>query len=67
MMLDRGYDSGPLIKAIKDAGISPVVDIRNAWKDGETTKQYKDTNIVYDYKGTVYYVDDKCDLIKMKY
>ena len=67
LMLDRGYDSGPLIKAIKDAGISPVVDIRNAWKDGETTKQYKDTNIVYDYKGTVFYVNDECKLVKMKY
>ena len=67
LMLDRGYDSGPLIKTVKDAGIIPVVDIRNAWKDGEATKQYKDTNIVYDYKGAVYYVDDKCDLVKMKY
>jgi hypothetical protein len=48
-------------------GITPVVDIRNCWKDGEATKQYKDTDIVYNYKGDVYYVDDQCEMHKMKY
>ena len=67
MLLDRGYDSTDMIKAIKDAGITPIVDIRNCWKDGEETKQYKNTDIVYNYKGDVFYVDDKCAKIKMKY
>jgi len=67
LLLDRGYDSADMIKAIKKAGISPVIDIRNMWKDGEETKQYKDTNIVYNYKGDVYYVDDNCVKHKMKY
>jgi hypothetical protein len=67
LMLDRGYDSTELIKAVKDAGIAPVVDIRNCWKDGETTKQYKDTDIVYDYKGKVFFADDNNVMHKMTY
>jgi hypothetical protein len=67
LLLDRGYDSTDLIRKIKGAGINPVVDIRNCWKDGETTKQYKNTNIVYNYKGDVYYVDEKCTYHKMNY
>ena len=35
--------------------IKPVIDIRNAWKDGEETRLFKGRdNIVYDYRGTVY-------------
>jgi len=67
LLLDRGYDSKEMIVGIKDAGMSPVVDIRNCWKDGEETKQYKSTDIVYNYKGDVYYVDDDCKNQKMKY
>ena len=55
LLLDRGYDSTKMIRSIKSAGIKPVVDIKNCWKDGEETKQYKDTDIVYNYKGDVYY------------
>jgi hypothetical protein len=55
LLLDRGYDSTEMIKAVKHAGIIPVIDIRNCWKDGEATKQYKDTDIVYNYKGDVFY------------
>jgi len=67
MLLDRGYDSTEMIRAIKGAGIVPVIDIRNCWKDGEETKQYKDTEIVYNYKGDVFFVDDEGKQHKMKY
>ena len=56
---DKGYDSQPLIDQLEEAGIKPVIDIRNCWKDGEETHQYRDTNIVYNYKGDVWYVDEK--------
>lgn len=46
---DKGYDGEDLIKEIKKYGIKPIIDIKNQWKDGEKTKQYKDTNIVYTY------------------
>jgi hypothetical protein len=58
LMLDRGYDSTAMIRAVKSASIIPIIDIRNCWKDGEATKQYKDTDIVYDYQGNVFYADD---------
>jgi hypothetical protein len=67
IMADRGYDSTELIKYLKDAGIIPVIDIRNCWKDGEETRQYKNTDIVYDYAGQVYYVDDAGKKHKMLY
>ena len=57
LLLDRGYDSTEMIKSIKSANIIPVVDIRNCWKDGEETKQYKNTDIVYNYKGDVFYTE----------
>ena len=49
LMLDKGYDSADMIRSVKSAGIVPIVDIRDCWKDGEATRQYKDTDIVYDY------------------
>lgn len=67
LLLDRGYDSLPLIKLIKGDGIIPIVDIRNMWKDGEKTKQYKNTNLVYNAKGEVFYIDSDGIEIKMKY
>jgi hypothetical protein len=67
LTLDRGYDSTRLIQKIKRMGIHPVIDIRNCWKSGETTKQYKESNIVYNYKGEVFYVDDKGNMRKMRY
>ena len=65
--LDRGYDSIDMIKTIKGLGILPVIDIRNMWKDPDTTKQYKNTNIVYNAKGEVFYVNDELENVKMKY
>jgi len=53
---DRGYDDGKLIiKLWDDYGIKAVIDIRNLWKDGETTRLLDGhDNVVYDYKGNVY-------------
>ena len=73
LLLDRGYDSTEMIKTLKNTGIIPVIDIRNCWKDGEKTKQYRDTDMVYNYKGDVFYVvldkdaDDGVKYVKMKY
>lgn len=55
-MADRGYDDGKLITRLwDDYAIKPVIDIRNAWKDGEETKLVAGLrNVVYDYCGTVY-------------
>ncbi len=34
---------------------------------GNETKQFKDTNIVYDYKGRVYYITDSGEEIELVY
>ena len=67
LLLDKGYDSTQMIQVSKSAGIIPIVDIRNCWQDGETTRQYKDTDIVYDYQGNVFFVDDKGKQHRMHY
>jgi len=67
LMLDKGYDSTEMIRATKGAGIIPIVDIRNCWQDGEATRQYKDTDMVYDYRGNVFMVDDKGERRRMHY
>jgi hypothetical protein len=67
LALDRGYDARGVICYIKGLGITPIVGIRNSWKDGEATRQYKDTDIVYNYKGEVFYVDGKGGIHKMLY
>ena len=55
---DKGYDSSKIINWLNGKGIVPIIDIRNCWKDGEETHQYRDTNLVYNYKGTVWYVEE---------
>ncbi len=55
---DKGYDSTKIILQLEGKGITPIIDIRNCWKDGEETHQYRDTNLVYNYKGTVWYVGE---------
>jgi hypothetical protein len=67
LSLDRGYDSTPMIRAIKGAGILPFVDIRNCWKSGETKKRYKETDIFYDFQGNVYFADSNGEYHKMAY
>ena len=64
---DKGYDSEKLIQELKGYGIKPIIDIKNQWKDGEKTKQYKDSNIVYTYNGDVFFVNEFGNLIPMKY
>lgn len=66
-MGDKGYDGQPLQEIIENEGIIPIIDIRNMWKDGEKTKQYKDTDIVYNYKGDIFeYINDS-DYVKLPY
>lgn len=67
---DKGYDDKKLIDFIKEKGIKPIIDIRNLWKNKEQTLQYKNTDIVYDYKGTLYmckYVGNEIEYLPMKY
>lgn len=66
-MGDKGYDGTELITWLKEKGIKPIIDIRNCWKDGEETHQYRDTNLVYDYKGTVWYVEETGKKIELSY
>jgi hypothetical protein len=52
---DRGYDDGKLVTRLWDEyRIKPVIDIRNTWKDPDTTRVVTgQKNVTYDWKGTV--------------
>ena len=63
---DKGYDDVKLINFLKERNIKPIIDIRNMWKD-DNTKQYKDTDIVYNHKGEVFIVDDNGENNPLKY
>lgn len=67
VLLDRGYDSKELHNKVIEIGAKPIIDKRNMWKDGSKTKQYKDTDIVYDQEGNVYFVDENLKNHPMKY
>ena len=64
---DKGYDDVKIINFLSENDIKAVIDIRNLWKDGETTKQYKNTNIVYTYRGEVGKINEKGEFEKLKY
>ena len=53
---DRGYDDTRLLTRLyDDFNIRPVIDITNHWLDKEETRLFEGrTNLVYDYRGTVY-------------
>lgn len=53
---DKGYDDTKLHKRLwDDYEIKPVIDVRNMWKDGETTRVLEGfDNVVHNYKGNVY-------------
>lgn len=55
ILLDKGYDDQKLIKKLCGYEISPIIDIRNQWKDGEKTRLLDGRdNIAYDYRGGIY-------------
>ncbi len=66
-MADKGYDSYDLIEILEDNNIVPIIDIRNCWKDGDVTRQYRNTDLVYDYQGNVWYVKEDGTLEKLIY
>lgn len=64
---DKGYDSSKIIAWLEHKEIMPIIDIRNCWKDGEETHQYKNTKLVYNYKGTVWYEEESGEKTKLSY
>lgn len=56
---DRGFDIAVLYNNFwKENHIKAIIDNRNLWKDGESTKAVPEfDNVVYDYKGMVSCID----------
>ena len=66
-LADKGYDAEDLIIWLVNHNIVPIIDIRNYWKSGEKTKQYRDTDLTYSYDGKVYFTNAKGEEIKLRY
>jgi transposase len=54
---DRGYDDTDLIERLEEKDITVLIPNRYTWQN-ETTRQYLETDLIYDQEGNVYYVDD---------
>ena len=65
-LADRGYDSTDMIDWLTTEGVSPIIDIRNCWQ-GEETRQFLETDLIYDYKGKVSFVPERGDPIELLY
>lgn len=65
-LADGGYDSTELIEWLETEDITPIIDIRNMWQ-GDETKQFKDTDLVYSFNGKVYFVDERGTPIELLY
>lgn len=66
LMADRGYSGEPLQDLLEGADILPIIDAPHRWKE-EETRQYLDTDIVYNQSGQVFWVDDQCEEIELLY
>ncbi len=57
---DRGYDDGkPVTRLWDEYRIKPMIDIRNTWKDPDTTRVVTgQENVTYDWNGPVCLSDD---------
>lgn len=55
-----------MIIFLQERGIKPIIDIKNQWRE-DTTKQYKETNLIYTYDGKVSIVEDNGEVIPLKY
>ncbi len=55
MGADRAYDDTKLIRKLWDEWQArPIIDIRNCWQDGESSKLVTGLeNVIYEYRGTV--------------
>lgn len=65
-LADRGYDSTTLIEWLDTEDIAPIIDIRNCWQ-GDETRQFKDTDLVYSYNGKVYFVTETGEKMELLY
>lgn len=63
---DRGYDDTDLIERLEEKGVTPLIPNRHMWKE-EASRQYLDTDLIYDQSGNVYYVDDKGNRHLLRY
>lgn len=66
LMADRGYSGEPLQNLLEKKGIIPIIDNPHRWKE-DKTRQYLDTDLIYDQSGNVWYVDDRGKQIKLLY
>jgi len=56
-LADKGYDDTDLIERLEEKDVTVLIPNRHTWRN-ETTRQYLETDLIYDQDGNVYYVDD---------
>lgn len=65
-MAECGYRGKPLLSLIEEPQNIPIIDYRHKQKEDET-RQYLDTDVIYNRPREVFWVDDKSKVIGLTY
>ncbi len=66
LMADKGYSGSPLQYLLEEADITPIIDHPHKWQ-GDDTRQYLDTDLIYNQSGEVFWVTDRGQAIQLVY
>ncbi|CEO61269.1 transposase [Streptococcus pneumoniae] len=66
LMADKGYSGRPLQALLEEAQIITIIDNPHKWKEN-STRQYLDTDLIYNQSGQVFWVDDRGQAIQLVY
>lgn len=66
IMADKGYSGSSLQTLLEEAHIITIIDNPHKWKENDT-RQYLDTDLIYNQSGEVFWVDDRGQAIQLIY
>ncbi|OLN82156.1 transposase [Streptococcus sp. 'caviae'] len=66
LMADKGYSGSSLQNLLEEAPIVSIIDNPHKWKEDDT-RQYLDTDLIYNQTGEVFWVDDSGQAIQLRY
>lgn len=67
VLADAGYDSTAFILRVEDLlQCTALIDNRHMW-GGDETRQYQETDLIYDQSGNVWWVDDQGEAHSLRY
>lgn len=66
LMADKGYSGSPLQNLLEEADITSIIDNPHKWQ-GDETRQYLDTDLIYNQSGEIFWVNERGQAIRLMY